>query len=100
MASCKKCDGFSERFNVPNPDEYQNLVRQLIQIVNEGTFLLVHADCPLDEILRPTLPGDFVAHEFECFACGRQFRLAADTYHGNVSWTPGDVPRDKPTKPN
>ena len=43
MASCPKCDGFSQRFNILDGSEYQNIVRQLIEIVSQGTFLLVRA---------------------------------------------------------
>src|ERR1700676_2628051 len=89
MAPCPKCDGFSKRLNIRTPDEYLAIVRQLIERVNTGTFLLVNADCPLGDILGPTWPGDSIAHEFECFTCGRRFRLHADTFHGHADWTPG-----------
>jgi hypothetical protein len=102
MESCPKCSEFSQRLKIHTPNEYQDIARQLIEVVRQGTFLLVRADCPLEEILEPSLPGDFVAHEFECFACGRKFRLAADTYHGNVNWIPGELPATQrnPPKPN
>jgi hypothetical protein len=79
------------------------MIRQLIEIVEQGTFLLIHADCPLQEILgTQPWPGDSIGHEFECFLCGRKFRLGADTYHGNVYWTPGEIPepQNNPPKPN
>ena len=60
-AMCVKCDGFKERLNFPTPREYRGIARQLIDVVNQGTFRLVHADCPLEEILEePYLPGDLV----------------------------------------
>jgi hypothetical protein len=102
MASCPKCDGFSQRFNIGDLREYQDIVRQLIEIVNQGTFLLVHASCPLQDMLKHPLPGDTIFHELQCFACGRTFQLFADTYHGGASWTVGDLPKpagDLP-KPN
>lgn len=92
MHSCPKCDGFSERLHFNTPWEYRDIVRQLIEVVEQGTFVLIHADCPLRRILEPTWPGDSVGHEFECFVCGRKFQLSADTYHGNVYWTPGEIP--------
>ena len=102
MVACTKCNGFSQRINIQTPSEYRDIARQLIEIVEQGAFLLVRADCPLQEILEPTLPGDFVVHEFECFVCGRKFSLSADTYHGNVHWTPGETPEPQsdPSKPN
>ena len=90
MASCPKCDGFSQRFNILDLREYQDIVRQLIAVVNQGTFLLVHASCPLQDMLKTPLPGDTMFHNFQCFACGRAFQLLSDTYHGGVSWTIGD----------
>jgi hypothetical protein len=33
-------------------------------------------------------PGDLLEHDFRCTACGREFVLRADTFHGNVSWDP------------
>lgn len=102
MSACPKCSGFSQRLNIHALGEYRDIARQLVEIVEQGNFLLVRADCPLQDILGPTLPGDFVVHEFECFACGRRFTLAADTWHGSVSWTPGELPKSQSIslKPN
>jgi hypothetical protein len=87
MTACSKCDGFTERLNFSTLREYQDIVRQLIQIVSEGTFLLVHADCPLQDMFNSPLPGDCITHDFQCTGCGRAFQLFADTYHGNANWT-------------
>jgi hypothetical protein len=93
MANCPKCDGFSPRFNISTIREYRDIVRQLIEIVNQGTFLLVHASCPLQDMFKTPAPGDSIFHNFQCFACGRTFQLYADTYHGHASWTVGDLPK-------
>ena len=102
MNSCSKCVGFSQRLTIDTPSEYREIVRQLIELVEHGTFLLTRADCPLEGILRPSWPDDIVVHEFQCFVCGRKFMLSADTYHGNAGWTPGPVPEPKrnPPRPN
>jgi hypothetical protein len=92
MPNCSICDGFSERFNIPNLREYQEIVKQLFEIVNHGTFLLINGTCPLEDMLKTPLPGDSVSHNFQCFACGRKFELSADTYHGGASWNVGDLP--------
>jgi hypothetical protein len=102
MASCPKCDGFSQRFNIGSLREYRDLVRQLIEIVNQGTFFLTRASCPLQDVFNTPMPGDSIHHEFQCLMCGRAFHLGADTYHGHASWTIVDLPklaRDLP-KPN
>ena len=100
MASCPMCDGFSERFNIPTLREYQDFVRQLIEIVSQGTLLLVHADCPLQDMLNGPFPRDSSSHDFQCFACGRTFHLSADTYHGHATWTVGDLATEGLSKPN
>jgi hypothetical protein len=91
--ACPKCDGFAQRFNISTIREYQDIARQLIQIVSEGTFLLVRASCPLEAVFQTPMPGDSISHDFRCFACGRKFSLGADTYHGNAKWTVGDLPQ-------
>jgi len=95
MNSCPKCSGFSQRLNIHTPSEYQDIVRQLIEIVGQGTFSLIRADCPLEEILEPIWPGDSLVHEFQCFMCDRKFTLSADTYHGHASWTPALPPESQ-----
>jgi hypothetical protein len=91
--ACPRCDGFAQRFNISTIREYRDLARQLIEIVSEGTFLLIHASCPLQEVFQTPMPGDSIHHDFQCFACGRKFHLGADTYHGHASWTVGDEPK-------
>jgi hypothetical protein len=102
MASCPKCDGFAQRFNIGSLREYLDFVRQLIEIVNQGTFFLACASCPLQDMFNTPIPGDTISHDFQCLMCGRSFHLFADTYHGNASWRVGELP--KPTgdlaKPN
>lgn len=57
MAQCPKCDGFSQRFNISTIREYRDLVRQLIEIMNQGTFLLAHASCPLQDMFKTPTPA-------------------------------------------
>jgi hypothetical protein len=87
MTSCPKCNGFAERMNLETPDDYRNLAGQLIKLVDSGTFSLVQADCPLDALFDQIWPGDVLIHKFKCTNCGREFKLAADTYHGSASWS-------------
>ena len=91
-----------QRFNIGSWREYLDFVRQLIAIVNQGTFFLAYASCPLQDMFNTPIPGDTISHDFECLMCGRSFHLLADTYHGNASWRVGELP--KPTgdlaKPN
>src|SRR5258708_37568526 len=92
---CPKCQGFAERMNFREPWEYRERARQLAEIVRQGTLRVVKASCPLEDLFKPTWPGDTVIHEFECFACGQRFSLSADTYHGSASWE-ADVMPPKP----
>jgi len=88
MSGCPKCREFSGRFNIASPREYLEIVRQRIDAVNRGAFVLVHASCPLADLFKTPWPGDCITHEFRCAACGRSFELSADPYHGGASWTP------------
>ena len=88
---CAKRDGFAERQNFDNTRDYRNIARQLIEIVGEGTFWIVRATCPLEDLFGPKWPSDIVSHEFECLTCGRRFSRFADTYHGTAGWRPGDI---------
>jgi hypothetical protein len=100
MAQCSRCDGFLQKFNISSIHEYRDIVRQLIEVVNEGTFFLVHASCPLQDVFNTPMPGDIISHDFQCLMCGRAFHLGADTYHGSASWKVGDLSKPIDEKPN
>ena len=51
---CHRCDGFLERRPVNSLNEYRDLVRQILETVQEGTLRLVNGTCPLEEILTPS----------------------------------------------
>jgi hypothetical protein len=72
------------------PREYLDYVHQLIEIVKQGTFTLVQATCPLQEVFTGKWDWDWVRHDFQCAACKRIYRLSSDNYHGRGSWTPLD----------
>ena len=52
MTKCPKCDGFTERVNFASPGEYLDTVRQLVEVVNQGSLLLVFASCPVQDIFN------------------------------------------------
>jgi hypothetical protein len=80
--------------NFSSPRDYRDIARQLIEIVGQGTFRMVKASCPLEDLFKPQGPGDIVIHDFE-FPCGQRFSLFADTYHGRASWQAEDKPPDQ-----
>jgi hypothetical protein len=82
------CEGLSKRFNIASGEEYRHIVHQLIGMVNRNALLLVQADSPLEHVRNHPWPGDSLSHRFRCTACGRGFRLYADTYHGGANWEP------------
>jgi hypothetical protein len=53
--ACPKCVGFAGRLNITSLREYQDIVRQLIQIASEGTFLRVGASCPLQDLFQTAM---------------------------------------------
>jgi hypothetical protein len=59
-----RCDGFAERQNFHTLREYRDIVRQLIELVASGRFVLAEASCPLEDMLSTPPPGDVVSHDF------------------------------------
>ena len=92
MVECSECDVFAEGLYFGSPREYLGIVCQLIELVSQGTFWMVHASRPLEDMFSIPMPEGCIFHHFQCAVCGRGFQLFADTYHGNSNWTPGDVP--------
>jgi hypothetical protein len=85
-STCKRCIGFAERRNFVSQRQYCDHVRQLIEIVEQGTFRIVWQSCSLEEALTPAEVGDLIGHDFECTQCGRRFHLSADNFHGGGGW--------------
>ena len=59
-----------QRFNIGSSREYLDFVRQLIEIVNQGTFFLLCASCPLQDMFNTPIPGDTISHDFQRLMCG------------------------------
>src|SRR5260370_9562385 len=79
---CSRCDGFLERRRVNSPYEYRDLIRQILEAVEQGTFRVLSGTCPLDEILTSKQwPGDYIVHVVGCTTCSRRFQLSVETYH-------------------
>jgi hypothetical protein len=68
MASCPKCDGFSQRFNIGVLREYRDIVRQPIELVSHGTFFPVHASCPLQDMFNTPLCQEIPLSQFSMHA--------------------------------
>ena len=85
---CSKCDGFVERRRINSPYEYRDLVRQLLETIQQGTFRVLSGTCPLEAILTASpWPSDFIVHVLGCTTCSRRFQLSVETYHGSGgSW--------------
>lgn len=92
MTRCATCDRFGARLDFGSPREYWDFVRLLIEVVGQGTFLLLEASCPLQDVFQQPWVNDTLSHDFRCTTCGRAFGLFADTYHGRANWKPGDAP--------
>jgi len=96
MAPCPKCADFTRSFDISEPREYLGMARQLITVVAEGTFMMVHATCPLQDLFSSEWPGNLLEHSFQCTGCGRSYELFADTFNGRASWDMlGERPRTR-----
>jgi len=72
------------RRRVNSPYDYRDLVRQILEIIEQGTFRVASGTCPVEEILAgKPWPGDYIAHVLECTTCSRRFQLSVETYHGS-----------------
>ncbi len=85
---CFKCDGFKETIRFRDAGSYYNLVKQLQQVVDQETMVLIAGTCGLGDIDRKKQwPNDYIEHTFQCTTCGMRFMLSAETYHGcGGSW--------------
>lgn len=89
MDRCTTCEGLSERCKIATPEEYRDVVRQLIDMVDRQSLRLVQADCPLEDILRPLGLGIF-------FTMASSVKHAdRDSYFGltHIMGTPSGNPR-------
>jgi len=81
---CPRCQGFGDRVQIEHPYECYDLVRQIEQVVSEGTLAPVAVNCRLADLRAGTpWPQDCIRHTFRCTNCGQMFRLAVETHHGS-----------------
>jgi len=81
---CPNCIGFGERIRINTPYEYFDIIKQIKEVIAQGTIKLVDGTCPLDEISPNKLwTEDRITHIFQCTACDQSFQLSVDTYHGS-----------------
>ena len=67
-----------------SPYQYRDLVRQIFETVEQGTFRLLSGTCSLEEVVASNRwPGDYIVHVLECTTCSRRFQLSLETYHGS-----------------
>ena len=99
MASCPKCQDFIVDLRFDQPREYLGPARQLLNLVNDGAFVLTESTCPLQDLFKSQWPSDVVEHNFECTSCGRSFQLFADTFHGFAGWGLTGPPRQLEPEP-
>ena len=63
--------------------EYRDLIGQILEAVEQGTFRVLSGTCPLEQILiSKQWPSDYIVHVLECATCSRRFRISVETYHG------------------
>jgi hypothetical protein len=95
---CERCDGFCERFRVNSGDEYRDLIRQLIELVQRNTLKLISGTCALEQLLdSSTWPANIIEHLFEC---SRRFHLGVETWHGSGGGWEMVISESSSSRPN
>ena len=86
---CPKCEQHAEHVYFEGPSRYFDLLQRKRACVETGEMTLVSGSCALDAV-QPGAPWpeDVIHHTFACGACGQQFLLSVDTFHGRGSWRP------------
>ena len=90
MTVCETCDGLMERRTFETPEDYRNFVRLLIENIQQGKLVMTQGDCPLEEMLGPSWPGndDSFAHDLRCTVCNRGFHMYVNVWNGRNWWEP------------
>src|SRR5579862_7613429 len=85
---CDNCQGFEKFEPIEHVYQYENLMRQIDDLMAEGRFILT-SDINLWRNHLSNAPGwrhDVMVHTLECPWCRSIFELGADFYHGRASW--------------
>ena len=87
---CSRCVGFAEKIRIQTPGQYFDLVREVKEVLAQGTLALIDGNVDLAEISPGKgWPDDYIEHTFQCSQCGQRFRLFVETYHGSGGhWQP------------
>jgi hypothetical protein len=87
MTKCPKCGGFTERVNFASPGEYLDTVRQLVEVVNQGSFLLVFASCPLQDMFNYRTCSTLLSQETASFTIFNAPRAGLDSNSSPILFT-------------
>lgn len=90
MTACATCDGWMERRVFDAPEDYRAFVRLLIENIHQGKLVMMRADCPLENMLGPSWPGneDTFTHDLRYARCNRVFHLYVNVWNGRNWWEP------------
>jgi hypothetical protein len=82
--ACVRCGDVPSEIEIQSPGEYHTIMASARLCLSDGTLLLLHGTCDVQDILDgQPWPDDYMEHTFACTACGRRFELAVETYHGS-----------------
>ena len=85
---CDNCQGFEKFEPIEHVYQYQNLMRQIDDLIADRRFILTSDLNLWRNLLSDPLGSghDIVFHSLECPWCRSIFELFADFYHGRASW--------------
>ena len=84
---CDFCSNIYSDYDILSPEQYEQTIKQLQDLINQKQLILVKGNCEMDKIRENGCwAEDVIYHSFQCPACGQRFHCTVDTFHGHGSF--------------
>ncbi len=91
--SCDRCQDLCVEYRITLPSDLRRAIKIIGDSVNDGTLQEVqlapkpYCSVPFQDLVTGGAWDDIVSYDFQCYRCGQEFNLGAETYHGRGgSW--------------
>ncbi|MGI2035307.1 hypothetical protein ACRQ1B_23255 [Rhizobium panacihumi] len=87
--ACSTCAEFSSSRPIHRPADLTSAILSLQAAIADGRLTVLPDDitntaaAPFSTLIAEGPWHDFVENRFKCTACGKKYRLRAETYHGS-----------------